>query len=314
MTEEAKAHETNIDLIHSIPANVDAGTEVALRVRVSCRAACDLRGGTVRVIGQGSSVANEVELAIFEEDSNRTDQFTLKAPIELGECTWGVVFPAQEVGGVLHEESSTPLLFNVKPHETSMAVWDFPSPAMINSRFKIKVGVKCTAGCSLMDKEIRVYGQRGKKVATAALGGVPWPGTSALYWAEAELEAPGVEGRYRWRVRFRKPDLELPHEDASCDFAFTTARRPEHVVTVEVIAQESNDPIEKAHVALRSESGYPYRGLTDESGAANVRVPKGEYTLLVSKGSEYAAFKTTIEVSDDATVNAALAPEYHRFV
>lgn len=308
------AHETNIDLIQSVPANIDAGTEGALKVGVSCSEACDLRGKTVRIIGQDSTVSKGAALAIFEEGINQTDELTIKAPIKLGECTWSVVFPAQDVGGVLHEESSTPLLFNVKPHETSMAVWDFPSPVMINSRFKIKVGVKCSAGCSLVDKEIRVYGQRGKKVATAALGGVPWPGTSALYWAEAELEAPGVEGRYTWRVRFRKPDLELPHEDASCDFAFTTARRPEHVVTVEVIAQESNDPIEKAHVALRSESGYPYRGLTDESGAANVRVPKGEYTLLVSKGSEYAAFQTTIEVSDDATVEVALAPEYHRFV
>jgi hypothetical protein len=308
------AHETNIDLIQSIPANVDAGTEVALKVRVSCRPACDLRGRTVRIIGQDSTVAKEVALNSFDEDVNETDEFTVKAPIELGQCTWSVVFPAQEVGDVLHQESSTPLLFNVKPHETSMAVWDFPSPVIINSRFKIKVGVKCSAECNLVDKEIRIYGRRGKKVATGALGGVPWPGTSALYWAEAELEAPGVEGRYRWRVRFPKPDLHLPHENASCDFAFTAARPPEHVVTVEVIAQDSNDPIGRAHVVLRPESGYPYRGLTDESGAANVTVPKGEYTLLVSKGSEYAAFQTTIEVSDDATVEVALAPEYHRFV
>jgi hypothetical protein len=308
VTEEVKAHETSTSMVRAALAELDAGTDVALKVKVSCPSACDLRGKTVRIIAQDSTVAKEVALTTFEEQMNETDEFTVKAPIELGECTWSVVFPAQEVGGVLHEESSTPVVFNVKPHATSMAVWDVPSPVAFNDKFKIKVGVKCSAECSLTGKEIGIYGQKGKKVATGALGGVPWPGTSALYWAEVELEAPGVEGYYRWRVRFLKPDLELPHEEASYHFAFTTARPPEHAVTVEVVAQDTKIPIKNAHILLRPHSGYPYRGYTDEGGVAKLEVPKGEHELYVSK-SDYDTFQTSVEVASDLTIKAELSVE-----
>ena len=306
MTGEVQSHQTNTEMVQSAPPEVDAGTDIALKVKVSCPSACDQRGKTVRIIAQDSTVAKEVALSSFEEQMNETDEFTVKGPIELGECTWSVVFPGQEVGGVLHEESSTPVLFNVKPHATSMAVWDVPSPIAFNDKFKIKVGVKCSAECNLMDKEIRIYGQKGKKVATGALGGVAWPGTSALYWAEMELEAPGVEGYHQWRVKFPKPDLELPHEEASYHFAFTTARPPEHVVTVEVIAQDTKSPIKNARVLLRPQSGYRYRGYTDDGGVARVSVPQGEYTLYASRSDEYQTFQTTVEITDDATIKAEL--------
>ena len=306
MTEQVQSHQTSMEMIQSAPPEVDAGTDIPLKVKVSCASACDLRGKTVRIIAQDTAVAKEVALASFEEEMNETDEFTVKAPIELGECTWTVVFAAQEVGGVLHEESSTPLVFNVKPHSTSMAVWDVPSPIAFNDKFKIKVGVKCSAECKLIDQKIAIYGQKGKKVATGALGGVPSPGTSALYWAEVELEAPSIEGRHRWRVKFPKPDLELPHEEASYHFAFTTGRPPEHVVTVEVIAQDTKTPIKNAHVFLRPDGGYPYRVYTDEGGVAKLEVPKGEYTLYASKSDEYHTFQTTVEITDDATIRAEL--------
>jgi hypothetical protein len=313
MTGEVQSHQTNTAIIQSAPPEVDAGTDIALKVKVSCPSACDLRGKTVRIIAHDTAVAKEVALISFEEEINETDEFRVKAPIELGECTWSVVFPAQEVAGVLHEESSTPVVFNVKPHSTSIAVWDVPSPIALNEKFKIKAGVKCSAGCNLVDNGIRIYGQRGKRVASGRLGGVPWPGTSALHWAEVELEAPGLEGHYRWRVKFRKPDLELPHEEASYHFAFTTAARREHLVTVEAVEQASGAPLGRAHVVLRPHSGYPYRGFTDEGGVAKLGVPKGEYTLLVSKGNDYAPFQTTVEVGDDLTVKAELAPGYDPF-
>ncbi|HUT60721.1 MAG TPA: hypothetical protein VNA25_22985 [Phycisphaerae bacterium] len=306
MTREAQSHQTNMEMIRSAPPEVDAGTDIPLKVRVSCPCACDLRGKTVRVIAEDSAVAKEVALTSFEEEMNETDEFTVKAPIELGECTWSVVFPAQEVGGVLHEESSTPVMFNVKPHATSMAVWDVPSPIAFNDKFKIKVGVKCSAGCNLTGKEIRIYGPKGKKVATVALGDVPWPGTSGLYWAEVGLEAPGVEGDYRWRVKLPKPDLELPHEGASYYFAFTTARPPEHLVTVEVTGEDTKAPISNAHILLRPQSGYPYRAYTDEAGMAKLEVPKGEYELYASKGDEYETLETTVEVTYEATIKAEL--------
>lgn len=287
-------------------AEVDAGTDISLKVKVSCPSACDLRGKIVRIIAQDSTVAKEVALTSFEEEINETDEFTVKAPIELGECTWSVVFPAQEVARVLHGVSSTPVTFNVKPHSTSIAVWDVPFPIPFGGKFKIKVGVKCSADCSLGGQKVAVYGQKGKKVATGALGGVPWPGTRALYWAGVELEAPDVEGHYRWRVKCPKPDLELPHKEASYHFAFTTARPPEHVVTVEVIAQDTKTPIKNAHVLLRPQRGYPYRGNTDEGGVAKLEVQKGEYELHASKDG-YKEYQTTAQVAGDVAITAELS-------
>ena len=305
MTGEVQSHQTNTEMLGSAPPEVDAGTDIPLKVKVSCHSACDLRGKTVRIIAQDTAVAKEVALTSFEEEINETDEFTVKAPIELGECTWSVVFPAQEVGGVLHEESSTPFSLTVRPHSTSIAVWDVPSPIAFNDKFGIKVGVKCSAECNLMDKEVRIYDDRGKKVATGALGGVPWQGTSTLYWAEVELGAPGTEGYHKWLVKFPKPALDLPHEGASCNFAFTTGRPPEHVVTVDVIARDTKTPLKNAFVLLRPQSGYPYKGYTDEGGVARVQLPKGEYKIYVSK-LEYKDLQTTAEVAGDLTIRAEL--------
>jgi hypothetical protein len=303
MTEGTEAHDTSTSMVNAPLAQLYAGIHMPLKVKVSCPSACDLRGKTVRIIAQDSVLVEEVALASFEEKSNETDKFTVKAPIELGECTWSVVFPAQEAGGILHEQSSTLFSFTVKPHATSIAVWDVPSPIAFNDKFKIKVGVKCSAECNLVDKEIRIYGQRGKKVATGVLDGVPWPGASGLYWAEVELEAPGAEGYHSWRVKFRDPDLELPHGEASYYFGFTTARPPEHVVTVEVIDKEAKTPITNADVLL-----HPYRGYTDERGMARLMVPKGEYGLYISR-HKYKIFQAAVKVDRDVALKAELLVE-----
>jgi len=294
-----------MELLQSAPAKVDAGTDITLKVKASCPSACDLRGSMVRVLAQDGSVLHEAALAGCEEGSSETDAFTVKAPVELGEFTWSVVFPAQEMAGVLHEECAAPLTFTVKPHATSLAVWDIPSPIPFSSMFTIKVGVKCSAACSLVGQKIDIYDEQREKVATAALGSTPWPGTSALYWAEVELDAPDTEGYYKWEVRFPQPDIDLPHDEASYTFAFTTARPPEHVVRVEVITHDKKTPVKNAQVLMRPQRGYPYRGYTDEDGVARLAVPKAEYELYVSKTS-YEVFRTTIEVTDDVSVQAEI--------
>ena len=308
MIEEVQAHETSTYMVTAAPAELGAGTDMALKVGVSCPEKCNLQAGNVRIVDSEGAVVKEIELTEFDGAANETDEFVVKAPIEPGQYTWTAVFPAQEKEGVVHEESSARFSFLVKPHATTIAVWDVPSPIAFDDKFKIKVGVKCSAECKLMDKEIRIYAHRGKKVATGALGGVPWPGTSALYWAEVELEAPGTEGYHKWVVKFPKPALDLPHEGASYNFAFTTARPPEHVVTVEVIAQDTKTPLKNAFVLLRPQSGYPYRGYTDEGGVARVQVPKGEYKIYVSKG-EYKELQTTAEVDSDLTIRVELSAD-----
>jgi hypothetical protein len=306
VTEEVQAHETRIEMVKPSPPEVNTGADIALRVQVSCPECCDLRGGIARIVLQDAAVVKETELTQFDGRVNETEDFVVKAPIEPGEYIWTAVFPLQQNEGVLHEESSAPFSFTVKPHATSIAVWDVPSPIAFSDKFSIKVGARCSAGCSLEGHKIEIYDHEAEEVATDTLGETVWPGTSALYWAEMELEAPGVEGYHSWTVKFPKPDLALPHEEASYRFGFTTTKPPEHVVTVDVIAQDTKSPIKNAHVVLRPQSGYPYRIYTDEGGVAKLEVPKGEYTLHASKGDDYERFQTMVEITDDASIKVEL--------
>ena len=308
VTEEVKGHETSTSVVEASIAKFDAGADMALKVKVSCSSACDLRGNIVIIMAQDAAV-KQIELGFSDGTVNETDDFVVKTPTMPGEYTWTAVFPAQEKEGVLHEESSAPFSFTVKPHTTSMAVWDAPSPIVSGAKFRLKVGVRCSAECNLGAKEIEIYNHEGAKVATGTLGGAPWSGTSALYWAEVELEAPSTEGRYTWTVRFPKPDLGLPHEGSAGTFAFATAKPPEHVVAVEVIDKDKKTPIKGAQVVL-----HPYRGCTDDAGVARVSVPKGEYRVCVFK-DEYADFQTSIEVTENAALKAELRfwPAYHEY-
>jgi hypothetical protein len=299
--EEVKVHDITLSMAKAPPPEVDAGAFIALQGRVSCSSACDLRGKIVKIIAQDAVEVKEIRLVTFYGGAYETDRIVIKAPITPGEYTWTAVFPAQEKEGVLHQESSAPFSFTVKPHHaTSMAVWDVPSPIAVGDRFRMKVGVKCSADCKLTDKQIEIYDHEGGKVATEKLGDVPWPGTGTLYWAEVELKSPGTEGYYTWEARFPEPDLELPHEEASHTFGFRTGEPPEHVVTVEVIDKDTKTPIKNADVLL-----HPYRGYTDERGMARLMVPKDKYELYVSK-NEYETFQRTVKAANDVAIKAEL--------
>lgn len=299
--EEVKVHNIALSMAKAPPAEVDAGAFIALQGRVSCPSGCDLRGKIVKIMTQDGVVAKEIRLVTFYGGAYETDRIVIKAPTTPGVYTWTAVFPAQEKEGVLHQESSAPFSFIVKPHHaTSMAVWDVPSPIVVGDRFRMKVGVKCSADCKLTDKHIEIYDHEGGKVATEKLGDVPWPDTGTMYWAEVELKSPGTEGYYRWTVKFPEPDLEPPHEAAAYTFAFRSARPPERVVTVEVIDKDTKTPIKNADVLL-----HPYRGCTDERGMARLMVPKGEYKLHVSK-NKYETLQTTVKAASDVAVKAEL--------
>jgi len=317
MTEEekadqAKAHETSC-MLEGAPAELDAGSIMALKVKVSCSSACDLRGKTAKIIAQDAVVKEmQIELGEFDGVVTETDEFVVKAPTKPGEYTWACVFPTQEKEGVLHAESSAPFSFIVNSHITSMTVWDVPSPIVFGTKFKLKVGVKCSAECKLTDGKIEVYDHESSKVATETLGNSPWPDTAGLYWAEVKLEAPGTEGYYTWKAKFPTTDLRLPHEEASSIFGISTARPPEHWVKVEVMAKDTNKPLKNALVTLIPCGTLytPYRERTDDRGVAGLYVPKGEYQLCVDQ-ADHKPFETTAEVAGDTEVKVELiyAPE-----
>src|SRR5205085_377420 len=151
-----------------------------------------------------------------------------------GEHAWTVRFPAHDGEDVRHEESSIPLCFKTIPHTFSVAVWDVPRAVPVARSFQVKVGVRCSSGCHLAGRIVRILDEEGGKAGEATLGDVPWPGTTALYWTAIELTAPDTEGVSTGSVAFADNETELPHVDVPAAFSFRVDRAPEHTVTVTV--------------------------------------------------------------------------------
>lgn len=327
MTGETQLHETTTSLVIVPPAELDAGSEFALKVRVSCAVGCDLARQFVRIIDQNGALVKEIELPSSEETSPSaknipdkdpsealvadTDEFAVKAPLKPGEYAWTALFPAQERDGVRHNESSALFSFLVKPHPTSMTIWDIPSPVVLGARFKIKAGVLCSVGCKLTGEKIEVFDEQGANVGTGLLSEEPWSYRGPLYWAEVELQAPTAKGVYEWNVRFSRSDRELAprealeHLESAYPFAFAAASAPDHVVKLEVIDKQERTPVANADVALFQKNGFPYRTRTDAAGMATWNVPKGHYSVLVAL-MDYKDFKTTAEVDSDLTLKAEI--------
>jgi len=188
-------------------------------------------------------------------------------------------------------------------HTTSVVAWDIPSAIVAGERFRMKVGIKCSNECPLTHSDFGIYDHEGAQIATGALPGDRWPGTTGLHVAEVELEAPAGEGLYTWSVKGPRSDAGIPHAEGSISFGVRVVSHPEYVVTVETVDQVNQMPLRGARVAM-----HPYQAVTDERGVAEVRVAKGAYTLFVSQ-TRYLTFGLPIDVDADMTARAELSLE-----
>jgi hypothetical protein len=282
------------------PSEVDAGAELTVTVRVSCPNGCDLAGQSVSIRDQGDAELAS-ELAALDGDGHAISAITLRAPLEAGQYVYRAVLAPYEKNGVLHEEASTAFSVTAVPHAASVNVWGLPSAIAAGERFRFKVGIKCSAGCKLTGGELRVFDHEGTQVAEARFEDV-WPGTSALYFAEVEAQAPLRIGDHEWRAETPATN-QVPHAAGSCSFAIKVVGPSDHQVMVAVIDGERQTPIKGAHVLL-----HPYRAFTDESGVAKVKVAKGRYTLFVS-GFRYVAYEGVVDVTGDVAIRAELVSE-----
>jgi len=210
------------------------------------------------------------------------------------------------------------------PHTTNVVAWDIPSAIVVGERFRIKVGMKCSNECDLANSPFGIYdnglqgsgigdpgSREGKRVATGTLPGDRWPGTTGLYVAEVELEAPAAEGLYTWSAKVPSTmlgaspgsDVEIPHAEGSVSFGVRVVSHPQYLVTVETVDKVNQTPLSGARVVM-----HPYKAVTDERGIAEVRVAKGAYQLFVSQ-SRYLTFGLPVEVDADMTARAELYVE-----
>jgi hypothetical protein len=282
-------HAIDVELLEPVPEEVPVGAEVVLKLEVSCPQGCDLSAMPLTLTGP-----DEKSVTIAPEEQPR--EITLKAPQHVGEHAWSIAFPAHACAGVVHEGCTFRLPLRTRPHATSLAVWAVPSPVVMGEKFRINVGAKSSSGCALAGKPIEVSDPAGTVVAGGSLGATPWPGTSALHWAELELTAPAQEGVAWWSVRFAGTALETPHEGASSRFSVAVVRQPEHRLKVEVLEKESKAPIENVQIRLGA-----YAAATDPSGHAEVAMPKGTYELTVWKVGYHAPGRI-VDMSGDTTI------------
>ncbi len=285
------------------PSEVDAGAELTVTCRAACPHGCDLSGQSVSIRTQDDTELATAELTALDGEAYATSALVLRAPLDVGEHIYRAVLAASEKDGVSHDATATAFSFAAMAHAASVNVWGLPSAIAPGERFSFKVGIKCSAGCKLTGRPLRIVDDEGAQVGEASLRDDIWPGTSAVYFAEVEAQAPLTPGDHQWQVRTPGSDVSVPHAAGSCTFAVKVVSPPDHHVTVEAFDSETQTPIKGAHVLL-----HPYRALTDETGVATVRVAKGRYTLFVS-GFNYVAYENIIDVAGDVTTRAELTAE-----
>jgi hypothetical protein len=192
----------------------------------------------------------------------------------------------------------------MEPHATRIVVWDTPQAVECGAAFKLKVGVKCAAECGGAARLVEVVDERGDVMASAVVGDVPLPGTSALHFAELELHAPAAEGLHPLQARTAQvldaATGQLTHAGAVADFHVRCVPRPECLLTVVAVDARSQLPVPGAKVVV-----YPYHARTNLDGVAELRVPRGAYRLFVT-GRDRFPFRTDGELDGDATIRAEL--------
>src|SRR3954470_14271982 len=294
----AHTHSTAIELREAAPAEVTAGSELMLKIKLTCAADCDLHSLPLTIKGPGDTAAEAGQI-------NDSGEVALRIPPKLGPQSFTIAFGPHESDDIRHEPCALSLTVNAIPYGTSLAVWDIPSPIVKGERFTIKVGAKSAANAELTGLEVAVFDNSDKVAAHGRLRDTPWPGTAALYWDEVELTAPTEEGLSKWSVRFAADGLALPHDGTAAEFSAVVSRPPEHRLTVKVIEQKSKEPIADVQVRLG-----PFRGATDPTGMAEVMMPKGRYDLHVWK-TAYEAPAHSIEIKGDLSVEveAVFVPE-----
>jgi hypothetical protein len=282
---------------------VDAGAEFTVR--------CQLRvlpGRDHVDLGVSIRDTDDVELAYAElvqcdGQVYVTEEIQLEAPLAVGECVLRAVLVTPEQDGTSPNEMSTEFAFVVKAHAMRLNVWGLPAAITAGERFTFNIGIKCSAGCGLTGRELIIVNGEGDEVGTATLRDDVWPGTGALYFAEAVCDAPLAVGSQRWEARIAASGSGVPHAAGAHAFSVRIVDPPDCEVTVEAFDAARQTPIGNARVVM-----HPYRAFTGENGVATLKVVKGNYSLLVS-GTRYMGTTRTLEVRENITVRADLILE-----
>jgi hypothetical protein len=232
-------------------------------------------------------------------NSERSVALALRAPHEIGEHHLTIVVTGEERGGGNTVEGALPFCLTTVPHDTSLAVWDVPSPIVRGAAFEITVGAKCSVSCALAGAVIEIRDESDRLMGSGVLGDGALSETSALHATTIALKAPATCALHFWVASFAPCALPLPHHHATSRFSFVTVGEPEHAVSLKVVNRETRAPIEGAYVSLGV-----HRAVTDRMGTAKLFVPKGAFPVVVTSAG-YKAPERTIKVAKDVRLQIA---------
>jgi hypothetical protein len=282
------------------PDEVDAGADITLKVQVTSSRKDGLRGARILIRNHEGTELARADLTKTDGESCAPDDIVLAAPRVAGECVYRAVVIAADKDGAWHDQASADVRFVVKAHATELNAWDVPPAIVAGERFRFMAGVRCSAGCCLAGRTLRIVAEDGAEIGAASLGPDVWPSTDALYVAKIEAEAPPAPGAYQWELRTAASEAELPHAAGALAVVLKVVSPPDCEVAVEAFDRETRAPIKGARVVM-----HPYRAVTDEKGVAKVKVTQGHYDVLVS-ASKYVPISTSVEVEGDMITRAEL--------
>ncbi|MCW5717690.1 MAG: hypothetical protein KIS68_07655 [Bauldia sp.] len=285
--------------VEILTGDIDVRSEVWLKATISCGESRDLSGATLVIKDHEGKEVATAEVA-YDGYANRTERITVTAPATPGIYEWTATVPAFETDTDEYGETSAPIQLEVNVFKTHVLVWDIPPTIVTGETFRLKVGMRSSSGGSVAGRAGAVIDHNGNEVAAFAVGDETRPGTDALYFAELSLQAPAETDQYQWRVMVPASDDEPPHREGTAAFKLRVVPRPDSLVTIEVVDRENETPIKGCTVVM-----HPYRAQTDENGVAQLRVPNGTYSVVVS-GKKHIAARRTLEVNGDTSSRAAL--------
>ena len=92
-------HSTTIELSEPAPADVAAGTDLVLKLKLTCAAGCDLHSLPLMVEGPGDEAGASRHI-------NDNGEIALKVLPEVGPQSFTIAFGPHEAAGVRHEPCS----------------------------------------------------------------------------------------------------------------------------------------------------------------------------------------------------------------
>lgn len=284
------------------PGGVDAGGAVSVTALASCPHGCDLGGRWVSIRDQDGAERARARLGPSDGQASVAPAVVVQAPNAVGAHTFCAVLDGDDAPAGRHAAARAPFSFATRAHEVDVSVFGVPGVVAAGERFALTVGVRCAAGCNLAGRPLRVVDREGALMAAAALRPEVWPGTTALYFVTVEATAARAAGDHGWRAEVPQ-SAGPPHAAGAAAFTVRVAPAPCHEVSVSAFDGAAQTPVAGATVVL-----HPYRGRTDGTGTARLKVARGRYRLRVS-GFRYVPYEGEVDVAGDVARRVDLYPE-----